>query len=459
VTQRPWAVILAAGEGRRMYSALPKVLHPLCGRPMLWHVLQAAQAVTEAQLVVVGYGAAQIREYFGEALHYVEQRQRLGTGHALLQALPHLPREGQLLVVCGDTPLLQGDMLERMLDYHRSGKAGATVLTAVLEDPFGYGRVLRDQDGDVQEIVEELHAGTAQKKLQEINTGAYCFELAPLHRCLPALSLRPEKGEYYLTDLLPLLKESGWPVKRLMLDDAFTALGINDRAQLARAAALLREKINGRLMLAGVTMLDPATTYIDCEVEIGRETVIYPQTVLEGKTVVGAGCVLGPGAHLIDSLLKDNVTCRWSTVLESTVAEKASIGPYAHIRPGSHIGAAVKIGDFVEIKNSSIGRGSKVPHLSYVGDADIGPGVNMGAGSIVVNYDGRRKHRTAIEEGAFIGCNSSLVAPLTVGAKAFIGAGSTITGSVPPGALALSRPRQEIKEGFARRLLENNKEK
>jgi len=457
--QRPWAVILAAGEGRRMHSALPKALHPLCGRPMLWHVLQAVRAVAEEQLVVVGYGAEQIKEYFGEDLKYVEQHERLGTGHALQQALPRLPREGQLLVVCGDTPLLHGETLEQLLHYHRSGKAGATVLTAALADPFGYGRVLRDQDGDVQEIVEELHAGTAEKKLREINTGAYCFELVALQRCLPALSLRPEKGEYYLTDLLPLLKGGGWPVKGMILDDAFPALGINDRAQLARAAALLREKINSRLMLAGVTMLDPATTYIDCEVEIGRDTVIYPQTVLEGKTMVGEGCVLGPGTHLMDSLLKDNVTCRWSTVRESTVAENVSIGPYAHIRPGSHIGPAAKIGDFVEIKNSSIGRGSKVPHLSYVGDADVGPGVNIGAGSVVVNYDGRRKHRTAIEDGAFIGCNSSLVAPLTIGAKAFIGAGSTITSSVPSGALALSRPRQEIKEGFARRLLENNKEK
>lgn len=457
--QRTWTVILAAGEGTRMHSSLPKVLHPLCGRPMLWHVLQAARAVTEQQIIVVGKGGEQVKEYFGHELFYVEQLKRLGTGHALLQTLSHLPSSGRLLVLCGDTPLLGMEILRQLLDTHQGQIAGATVLTAEMDDPTGYGRVLRDQNGAVIGIVEELHATLEQKSVREINTGAYCFELAALKEHLPNLTPNREKKEYYLTDLLPLLAGGGYRVEALKLSDAFPALGINDRTQLARATAKLRERINEQLMLSGVTMVDPATTYIDCGIKIGPDTVIYPQTILEGDTEVGEGCRLGPGTHITDSVIKDNVTCQKSTVWGSTVEEKATIGPYAYIRPESVIGPEVKIGDFVEIKKSLIGKGTKVPHLTYVGDADIGPGVNMGAGSIVVNYDGRRKHKTTIEAGAFIGCNSNLVSPLTVGAGAFIGAGSTITRNVPAGSLVLSRSPQKVKEGFARRFLENNKEK
>jgi bifunctional UDP-N-acetylglucosamine pyrophosphorylase / glucosamine-1-phosphate N-acetyltransferase len=452
--QHPWAVILAAGEGTRMHSSLAKVLHPLCGRPMLWHVLDAAQAVTEQQVVVVGKGGEQVREYFGEKLCYVEQHKRLGTGHALLQTLPHLPRSGELLVLCGDTPLLQAEILRQLLDVHRKDRAGATVLTAEMEDPTGYGRVLRDKKGGVAEIVEQLHATPVQQAVREINTGAYCFELATLHEHLPSLSLNREKEEYYLTDLLPLLAGAGYRVDAFKLNDAFPALGINDRAQLARATLRLREIINDRLMRAGVTMLDPATTYIDCGVRVGRETVIYPQTILEGETEVGEGCLLGPATHLIDSVIQNGVTCQKSTVWQSKVEDGAMIGPYAYIRPESVIGPEVKVGDFVEIKKSSIGRGTKVPHLTYVGDAEIGPGVNMGAGSVIVNYDGRRKHKTIIEAGAFIGCNSNLLAPLTVGKGAFVAAGSTITHDVPPGSVAHSRTSQQIKKGCARKLME-----
>ncbi len=451
--QRPWAVILAAGEGTRMHSSRPKVMHYLCGRPMLWYVLEAARTVTERQLVVVGRGAGQIKEYFGEGCLYVEQQERLGTGHALLQALALLPDAGELLVLCGDTPFLQPSVLQALLECHRREQAAATVLTAELVDPTGYGRVLRSEGGAVKEIVEELHATPAQRAVREINTGSYCFELAALKRCLPRLPANPVKKEYYLTDLLPLLAAEGYHLAAFMLEDAFSALGVNDRAQLARAAARLRERINTALMLEGVTLLDPAAVYIDYGIKVGPDTVIYPQTILEGDTAVGKECVLGPGTHLIDSKLKDRVICRQSTLWQATVEEGASIGPFAYLRPGSLIGPEAKIGDFVEIKNSSIGRGAKIPHLSYVGDASVGPDVNMGAGSIIANYDGRRKHRTNIEAGAFIGCNSNLVAPLTVGAGAFIAAGSTITRHVPPGSLSLSRAPQQIKEGLAHKFL------
>lgn len=457
--QNTRTVILAAGEGTRMYSSRPKVLHNLCGRPMLWYVLAAAQAVTEEQVLVIGKSGEEVRQYFGDKLCYAEQRERLGTGHALMQALPQLPSAGEVLVLCGDTPLLEGELLQQLLTYHRERQATATVLTAELEDPSGYGRVIRAADGQVREIVEALHATAAQQQVREINTGAYCFELAALHKHLPSLSPNLQKQEYYLTDLLPLLAGAACRVEAFKLADPFPALGINDRAQLAQATFKLRERINNRLMRAGVTMLDPATTYIDYEVEVGRETVIYPQTILEGQTEVGENCLLGPGTHLVDSVLKNDISCRQSTVLESVVEDGAKIGPYAYIRPESVIGPEVKIGDFVEIKKSTIGRGSKVPHLTYVGDAEIGPGVNMGAGSIVVNYDGKHKHQTIIGKGAFIGCNSNLVAPLTVGNGAFIGAGTTVTRNVPPDSLTIARTPQKNKEGFARRFLENNKEK
>lgn len=452
-------VILAAGEGTRMKSSLPKVLHRLCGKPMLWHVLESAGAVTGRQIVIAGYGADQVREYFGEEFFYLEQRERLGTGHALQQSLPHLPETGLALVLCGDAPLLEKEVLQELISYHRQSGASATVLTSRLEDPSGYGRIVRDESGGVQKIVEELHLAPEEKVLKEINTGTYCFDLRALKKHLPVLPKNEIKGEYYLTDLVHMLVEAGLSVKAHLLKDARLALGVNDRFQLSQAAALMRKKINDGLMRAGVTMIDPVSTYIDAGVEVGVDTVIYPQTLLEGETKVGKGCRLGPGAHLIDTRVGDGVLCRHSLVLESVLEDGANVGPYAHIRPGSKIGPSVKIGDFVEIKNSSIGQGSKVPHLSYVGDAELGPGVNMGAGSIIVNYDGRKKHKTVIGEGAFIGCNSNLVAPLNIGKGAFIAAGSTVTRDVPPDSLLISRPEQKIKRELGKRFLKKKNDK
>ncbi len=451
--QQPRTVILAAGEGTRMKSSLPKVMHSLCGRPILWHVLQAAEAVASDPVLVVGRGSDQIKDYFGAGLTYVTQEQRLGTGHALQQALPHLPETGELLVLCGDTPLFEAETMEKIVSFHRSSNAAATVVTARLEDPAGYGRIVRCEAGKVEGIVEESHASEQQKAIKEINTGSYCFDLAALHALLPSLPKNQVKGEYYLTDILPMLLEEGRAVEAFLLDDSQQAMGVNDRVQLAQAAALLRQRINEQLMRAGVTMMDPVTTYIDVEVEAGPDTVIYPQTILEGQTRVGSNCIVGPGVHLIDSELGNEVVCRQSVVLESTIGDQALVGPYSYLRPGTVIETGAKIGDFVEIKNSTVGRGSKVPHLSYVGDATLESDVNMGAGSIVVNYDGKKKHRTHIGQGAFIGCNANLVAPVNIGRDAFIAAGSTITRDVPPGALALSRPEQEQKEGVGRRFL------
>jgi len=458
------AVILAAGEGTRMKSSLPKVLHPLCGRPMLWHVLRSAKEVSNRQILVVGHGGERVKEYFGEGFTYVEQERQLGTGHALQQVLPYLPgkedetgkdkeseagKEGLVLVLCGDTPLLEGSLLRRLVEHHCRYGAAATVLTAKMDEPRGYGRMIRDESGAVQAIVEELHATGPQKEIKEINTGTYCFDIEALRKYLPNLPRNEEKGEYYLTDLLPILAGAGCRVEAFMLEEAWPAAGINDRAQLSMAAARMRERINCRLMEGGVTLIDPACTYVDVDVQVGEDTVIYPQTILEGNTRVGRNCRLGPDLHMVNVTVGSAVVCCKAMVVDSSLHDGAQVGPYAYIRPGSTIGAGARVGDFVEVKNSSIGEGTKVPHLSYVGDARLGAGVNIGAGVIVVNFDGRRKHLTSIEEGAFIGCNSNLVAPLTVGKGAFIAAGSTVTRNVPAGALAISRVRQRNKKGLA----------
>ena len=447
------AVILAAGEGTRMNSSLPKVLHLLCGKPLLWHILESAKGVTSEQIIVTGRGAEQVMEYFGESHSYLVQHQRLGTGHALQQALPKLPDQGVVLVLCGDTPLLEREILEGLISFHKRSGSSATILTAEMENPSGYGRILRNEEGNVKKIVEDIHLTLEQTQIKEINTGTYCFDLQALKRFLPLLPRNEVKGEYYLTDMIPFLIESGLGVESHLLNDAHSGLGINDQVQLSWAASKMREKINNSLMRQGVTMIDPASTYIDIGVEVGKDTVIYPQTILEGNTKVGESCRLGPGAHLIDAQLGNGVVCRQVLILESIIHDEAVVGPYAYIRPGSTIGEGVKIGDFVEIKNSTIGQGSKIPHLSYVGDAQVGPRVNMGAGSIVVNFDGRKKHVTTIEEGAFIGCNSNLVAPLKIGKEAFIAAGSTITRDVPAGSLTISRSRQETKEGIGKRFM------
>ncbi len=455
---QPWAVVLAAGAGTRMNSSLPKVLHKLCGKPMLWHLLRSLTNMTFRQLLVVGYGKEQVMDYFGSEYVYVEQEKQLGTGHALLKALPHLPDSGEVLVLCGDTPLLQEEVLYNFLEHHRSQNSAATILTAEIEDPTGYGRIIRDAGNQVVQIVEQLHLTPSQEKINEINTGSYCFDLSVLKRFLPLLTPNEEKGEYYLTDVLPLILSEGFTIEAFKLNQAEPALGINDRVQLAQATALIRERINRELMTSGVTMIDPASTYIDVDVEVGKDTIIYPQTTLEGNTVVGENCTIGPGTHLVNARVGNKVTCKQSVVTDSSIKDNAQVGPFAHIRPGSSVGNAAKIGNFVEIKNSSIEKESKVPHLSYVGDARIGQRVNFGAGCIVVNYDGNRKHETYIEENAFIGCNSSLIAPLSIGKGAFVAAGSTVNRDVPSDCLAISRADQKNKEKLARRFLKKNDE-
>ncbi|MBE3586908.1 MAG: bifunctional UDP-N-acetylglucosamine diphosphorylase/glucosamine-1-phosphate N-acetyltransferase GlmU [Thermoanaerobacter sp.] len=444
------AVILAAGKGTRMKSGLPKVMHRVCGRPMIEYVLDAVQGVgVEEIVVVVGFGGDLVARTVQDRARVVYQHQQLGTAHALLQAAPVLGNfPGAILVVCGDTPLVRTSTLARLAAAHAEMGVRATILTAILEDPTGYGRVIRDGEGRVQRIVEQRDATPRELAVKEINTGIYCFSAPGLFDALSAIKSENAQGEYYLTDIIGQLVQQGEPVAALKVEDPREVEGINDRRQLARMEAYLRQQILEELMLSGVTVVDPATTFVDRNVKIGPDTVIYPFTIIEGNTVIGRNCVIGPGSRLIDVQTGEGVVIEHSIIRESKIGDNCTIGPFAYIRPGCVLAPEVKVGDFVELKKTVVGRGSKIPHLSYVGDATVGSGVNIGAGTITCNYDGEKKWPTVIGDGAFIGSNTNLVAPVEVGKGAFIGAGSTITRDVPPGALGIERGRQRNIENW-----------
>jgi bifunctional UDP-N-acetylglucosamine pyrophosphorylase/glucosamine-1-phosphate N-acetyltransferase len=444
------AVVLAAGKGTRMKSALPKVLHRVGGRPMLAHVLEAAKQAGAASCVtVIGFGAAAVEEAIGPASEFVIQAEQLGTGHAVMQAEAALgDYGGTVMVLCGDTPLLTADLLGRLFAAHREAGAAATVLTARMADPGAYGRVIRDGAGRVVRIVEQKDASAAELAVNEINTGIYCFECQPLLAALAGLTRDNKQGEYYLTDVIGMFVAKGAKVWALTAEDDRETLGINSRLQLAEAEKILRRRKLEELMENGVTIMDPDSTFIDAGVSIAADTVVYPFTWLEGATSIGSGCAVGPNTRLADTAVGDNTTIHFSYAHECTIGSGVTVGPYVHLRPATVLADGAKVGNFVEIKNSNIGRGSKVPHLSYIGDTDMGAGVNVGSGTITVNYDGRKKHRTVIEDGAFIGCNTNLVAPVTVGRGSYVGAGSTITKDVPPDALGVARARQANIEGW-----------
>ncbi len=451
------AIILAAGEGKRMKSSLPKVLHKLAGKTMIEHVLAGARAVSDRQVIVIGRGKEQVAEKLGLELTYVIQEEQLGTGDAVKAARAYLDA-GEVIILCGDTPLLNEVLLKNFLEFHRKEASLVTVLTAELAEPAGYGRVIRNEQGKVVKIVEEKDATKEEQAIKEINTGTYCFYGPALAKALDLLSRDNRQREYYLTDVLEILDREG-KVAACKIKEPRLALGVNNREQLAEAVAILRELKNRQLMDTGVTLIDPRATYIDVDVEIGPDTVIYPNTIIEGKSRVGKECSVGPATHITESVLGDKVAIRYSVVADSAIGDNVVIGPFANIRPGSSLDQNVKVGDFVEVKKSSVGRGTKIPHLSYVGDAEIGGGVNVGAGTIIVNYDGREKHPTRIGSGAFIGCNSNLVAPVTIGEESFVAAGSTITEDVPPGSLAISRSKQVVKAEAAYKYFKNKKRK
>jgi bifunctional UDP-N-acetylglucosamine pyrophosphorylase / glucosamine-1-phosphate N-acetyltransferase len=448
-------VVLAAGEGKRFRSAVPKPLHVAAGRPLLWHVLAAAGELhAERTVLVVGRGADEVRSAAGSfglgPLEFAVQQELRGTGDALASALPLLGEEdGEVLVLYGDTPLLTTGTLQRLLTAHRASGAEATILTARLPDPTGYGRVLRDAGGEVTGVVEERDATAEQRAINEANVGFYVFR-RPVVDGLSRLAPDNDQGEYYLPDLIPLLLADGGRVATSEAPE-HEVLGVNDRAQLAEATAVLRRRTLERVLAAGVTVTDPATTYLDVDVEVGQDTVLEPLTFLEAGTRVGAGCVIGPNTRLVACTVDDEATVTQAVGVQAHVGARATVGPFAYLRPGADLGPGSKVGTYVEVKKSSIGRGSKVPHLTYVGDAEIGEDVNVGAGTVFVNYDGRTKHRTVVGTGAFIGSDTMLVAPLSIGDGAQTAAGSTITKDVPAGALAIERAVQRIVKGWAQR--------
>jgi bifunctional UDP-N-acetylglucosamine pyrophosphorylase/glucosamine-1-phosphate N-acetyltransferase len=449
------AVILAAGKGTRMRSARPKVLHPLLGLPLLEHVLRAVGAAgAKPVTVVVGHGAEAVQEAFsGRDLTFVRQDPPRGTGHALQTAAAAIgmTKNRPVLVVNGDLPLLRAQTLTALLEHHAASKDAVSILTMRLSSPGSYGRVLRGGDGRIVRIVEAKDAAPEERTVQEANAGVYVFDLAPLEKALLDLRAENAQGEYYLTDLVALLSGRGLGVGALQLEDPEEASGVNTLSELAFAARRLRERIVLSHLEAGVAVEDPETTHIGPDVQAEPDTTIRPFTILEGRTRLREGSQVGPYAHLVSvevgagALVLDHCFLR-----ECVVEEGASVGPFSHIRPGSRIGPGARVGNFVELKQTSLGKGSKAQHLSYLGDATVGPSVNIGAGTITCNYDGTHKHPTRIEEGAFVGSDSTLVAPVTVGAGAYVGAGSTITEDVPPDSLALGRARQVVKPGWAR---------
>ena len=449
-----FAVILAAGQGTRMKSKLYKVLHPVCGKPMVEHVVDHIQTLDVDRIVtVVGHGAELVKETLGEKSEYVLQAEQLGTAHAIQQAEPILGElEGTTLVVCGDTPLIRPETMQALFAHHAAENAKATILTAVAETPTGYGRILRNVDGQVAQIVEQKDATEEQKLVTEINTGTYCFDNKALFEALKLVKNDNAQGEYYLPDVIEILQQQGEIVSAFVTGDFDETLGVNDRFALSQAEELMRARINERHMRNGVTIINPATTHISADAVIGSDTVLLPGVIIEGKTVIGEDCKIGPNSHIVNSEVGNATTIHSSVVLNSTVGHETAVGPFAHLRPNSTLGDHVKIGNFVEVKKSSLGDNTKVSHLSYIGDAEIGQNVNIGCGSITVNYDGKNKFKTTIEDDVFVGCNSNLVAPITLGAGSFIAAGSTITKEVPGDALAIARARQENKLGYVSKL-------
>jgi bifunctional UDP-N-acetylglucosamine pyrophosphorylase / glucosamine-1-phosphate N-acetyltransferase len=449
-----YAVVLAAGQGTRMKSKKHKVLHPICGKPMIQHMLDTLNATGfDRKIVVVGKLKEQVMEALGDN-EYAFQDEQLGTAHAVMMAAPQLEKEEGLTLVCaGDTPIIRAETIDKMLAAHRESGAKVTVLTAVVENPFGLGRIIRDAETDaVLRIVEEKDATAEQRLIREINSSVYLFDNQALFAALQKIDNNNSQGEYYLTDCLEVLRTEGHKVSAYITDDPKEIQGINDRAQLATANSIIRERIAKEHMKNGVTIVDPANTYIDADVVIGADTVLLPGTVLEGKTVIGEGNTIGPDSHLTNVTVGDEVKIQHSVLIDCTVEDFATVGPFAYLRPKAHIGKKAKIGDFVEIKNAKIGEGSKVSHLSYIGDAEVGSGVNVGCGTVTVNYDGVNKHKTIIGDDTFIGCNANLVAPVTIGDKVYVAAGSTITDNVPDGALAIARERQTNKEGYTDKL-------
>ncbi|ARQ08042.1 bifunctional UDP-N-acetylglucosamine diphosphorylase/glucosamine-1-phosphate N-acetyltransferase GlmU [Macrococcoides canis] len=444
------AVILAAGKGTRMKSKLHKVLHPVCGKPMVQHVIDNIKKADVKEIVtIVGYGAEDVKAALQDQSLFSMQSEQLGTAHAVQMAAEHLEgKQGTTIVICGDTPLISEETIAGFIAHHETTGAKATILSAKTNTPFGYGRIIRDTHGAVERIVEEKDASIEEKLVNEVSSGTFCFDNALLFELLGQVDNNNAQGEYYLPDVIKLLRQRNELVEAYITEDFSETLGINDRYNLSIAEQTLRLRINKQHMMNGVTIIDPLTTYIESDVVIGSDTVIEPNVMLKGDTQIGNDVIVTSGSTIADSKIADGVTVKHSVIAESEVGEHTTIGPFAQLRPGSILGTDVKIGNFVEIKKAKLDDEAKVSHLSYIGDAEIGARTNIGCGAITVNYDGKNKFKTIVGKDAFIGCNSNLVAPVTIGDASFIAAGSTITDDVPEKSLALGRARQTTKDGY-----------
>ncbi len=443
-------IILAAGEGTRMHSQKPKVLHQVCGQNILDYVIAASSDAGILDIaVIVGFQAECVRASLAPGIATYLQQKQLGTGHALVQALPFFENlQGNLIVLVGDAPLIRSDTIRGLVLAHEMGSYAATVLTAEFAEPTGYGRMIKNGAGELLKIVEEKEANPTEKQIKEINSGMYCFDAQALRLALKELKTDNAQGEYYLTDVIEIIRKMGKRAGTYVTSEATDIQAVNSKRQLAEAEAVMRKRINGKLMDAGVTMIDPITTYVDSQVLVGQDTILYPGVILEGSTVIGKDCVIGANSRLANVKIGHNVNIQSSTIVDSSVDDYTNVGPYAYIRPGSQIGKHCKVGDFVEVKNSTMADGAKASHLTYIGDGDVGENVNLGCGTVFVNYDGKRKYRTVVEKNVFVGCNTNLIAPVTVREGAYIAAGSTITDDVPEDSLAIARARQVNKISY-----------
>ncbi len=441
------SIILAAGEGKRMYSKVPKVLHKVCGIPMVEHVINCARKLGDAEpVVVIGHGADQVSKAIA-GVKFVMQEKQLGTGHAVMQAEKYII-DGDILILYGDTPLLKPETLTDMHEIHRREGYSATILTSDMENPAGYGRIVRNDENLVEAIIEEKDADSSIKLIKEINSGIYFFNGKELREALKYLNNNNAQGEYYLTDVIGIMRKKGLMIGAYKINDTEDIMGVNNRYQLSETNEIMKGRIAKKLMMDGVTIIDPKNTYIETSVRIERDVTIYPGCILEGDTLIQEDSVIGPNTRIKDGKIGKGASIQNSIVLESSIGEGTTVGPFAYIRPGNKIGKHAKIGDFVEMKNSNFGDHSKASHLTYIGDGDVGSNVNLGCGVVFVNYDGKNKNRTYVGDNSFIGCNANLIAPVRINTNSYIAAGTTVTKEVPQDSLAIGRARQENKEGW-----------
>ena len=444
------SVILAAGMGTRMKSKMPKVLHKVCGKPLSKWVIDASKAAgSDKVCAVVGHKAETVKEVLGDVCEFALQAEQKGTGHAVMQAIDVIKNsKGEVVILNGDTPLITAETINKAIEYHKNNDNQATVITAILDDATGYGRIVRDNDGSVLKIVEQKDASEEEKKINEVNSGMYVFDAQSLVYALDKITPNNAQGEYYLTDTLEILLSAGKKIGGYAISDNDEIRGINDRVQLNEAEKIMQKRINEYHMRNGVTMRNPESVYIEDGVEIGNDTEICQNVTIKSGTKIGSDCVIGSGSMLDRAVIHDSVDVLSSVILESEVDEGTHVGPFAYIRPNCHVGKEVKVGDFVELKNSNIDDGTKISHLTYIGDSDVGKRVNFGCGTVTCNYDGKKKYRTTIGDDCFVGCNTNFVSPINVGDGVYIAAGSTITEDIPENSLSIARARQVNKEGW-----------